>query len=882
MSNAITYRIHPGVGIARLGDSPNEFCITPEGPAQLPLQCDELGNTIKNDGRIKTFKDAEGQIKRTAARFQIFVYDEESPEGRPLKIGDHIEGGGNRGTLVDIIWRVQLANKKAAWYEFDSLRGETGYPAGTPLRNADITDPTARQKLVIDPGPQIVDCTENRKAEFSRGGNPSYAVNFPPEDIKPNRIDTLGSILTDNDGRLLVLGGHGNSGSFKAGFGHPRIDSYANSDGWFDDVSDGPVMARLVMKEERVDRLRYVDVEYPAWVLVGYPRYAPQVLDMITLEDVIEDMSIRDFAYRTDMFGKRGTFKDPPKIDPLDAESLQHWKAGPLQWNREYRPWFWRDIWSILFRADEFSYFSNILVSSNEPHNQSSRGTFDPLVLSIPPKIAPRILKRKLAVALSEHASGEQVEAAIEPALMLLDATRAPGSINEVAAVSDLLASAARDFIRAVLPADNVDDPLAYSAEWKRIARENVTAPSQEYVAAREALEAKVQQAIDLLVEKQPETPEERLLKANFASRAEPVDPIDTPDPKEPIDQVLHRVSFEFVSGALLRKAIESAREQATTDPNRAARMFLYNLMRKPGEENQFRLNGNPATRDYNLPLMPLLAGDNPISNQTVDKFLRLTDTQLFLLRQWAEGKFIDEVAEGFAERIDPWRPYEKWQNKTGRDLDRGVLMNALGGAFCPGGEVAWIIRNPAIWREPYRIKADPNWSNFQLTAAQQNTRSVNAKAYIAYADEPLSLGSDFDLGLQPGDLTKLSGLPWQADFNECSTQSIDITYEEWNTLAPESVNDTLMQREQQVWETLWWPVHRPMQVSFPTDKSGSLQVRAWARGIPQTYAGDLKMVTEWSKLGFVIRNPFVPPKDLDGPSPSDKYVCVEDSEVEL
>ena len=34
----------------------------------------------------------------------------------------------------------------------------------------------------------------------------------------------------------------------------PRIETYANSDGWFDDISDGPVMARLVMMEERVQK----------------------------------------------------------------------------------------------------------------------------------------------------------------------------------------------------------------------------------------------------------------------------------------------------------------------------------------------------------------------------------------------------------------------------------------------------------------------------------------------------------------------------------------------------------------------------------------------------------------------------------------------------
>ena len=35
-------------------------------------------------------KDAKGRIKRQAARFQIFVYDGESPDGRPLRLGDPV------------------------------------------------------------------------------------------------------------------------------------------------------------------------------------------------------------------------------------------------------------------------------------------------------------------------------------------------------------------------------------------------------------------------------------------------------------------------------------------------------------------------------------------------------------------------------------------------------------------------------------------------------------------------------------------------------------------------------------------------------------------------------------------------------------------------
>src|SRR6185503_16462095 len=233
-----TYRIHPGVGIARLGNSPDAFCISPEQPAALPIECDRRGNPLMTpDGqteiRVTSFKDGKGRMKRQAARFQIWAYDEKSPEGRPLKLGDQIEGGGNAGVLIDIQWRVYLGNKKSSWYQFLELQGEHGY------------DPNH---------------THSRTAQCDRD-NAAYATTFPPVPLKPNSIDTLGDLLTDDTGRLLVLGGYGNSGSYLYDdFGQPRIDSFVNNDGWFDDTSDGPVMARLAMFSPLVQRVRYIDV----------------------------------------------------------------------------------------------------------------------------------------------------------------------------------------------------------------------------------------------------------------------------------------------------------------------------------------------------------------------------------------------------------------------------------------------------------------------------------------------------------------------------------------------------------------------------------------------------------------------------------------------
>jgi hypothetical protein len=899
---ATIYRIHPGIGIARLGNSPDEFCISPEEPAALPLYCDSLGNPLLTpDGtaplRITTFKDAQGRIKRQAARFQVYAYDEASPEGRPLELGDAVEGGGNAGVLVDIQWRVYLANKKAAWYEFRQLAGEHGYAPEHPRRNAGITDPEARQRLIVDPGPRSVDCRERRSAHFSRGGSGLYAPTFPPP-LSPHSIDTLGEIKTDDSGRLLVLGGHGNSGTFEAGqFGQPRIDDYANNDGWFDDTSDGPVMARLVMYSPLVERLRYVDVEYPAWVIVGYPAYVPQILDMVTMDDVLYDLAVRELGYRTDLYGEAGTFGQPQRIDPADEQALIHWRAGNLAWNLEHKPWFYRDIWPILFRPDEFSYLTNVLGQSNFPHNQSRRGNFDPSKLSVPPVVDWPAVKVCEQECLGKHRSGQLLVEALAPVLAVIEkqagADLPPGALElDQARLRAAVAGFAGAAEAAALTADTAHgEPPAdfqhYLGRW----RAAEAAGSPAYVKAREDLDNAVEQLLEEVRDRlQADRPRAKLALAGAGRRRreEPARPSqagdESPswtagdageDPFTRLRSSLRGLLRKYYTGQLLEACRRKCVASHTDDPFRSHRQYLFDLLRQPGEENHFRLGDKASSRTHNLPLMPLLAGDNPLSNTLPSKFLRLTDFQFFLLRQWAQGLFFDELQEGWAKPDHPWQPYAGWVNRTGRDLDRGVLSNLLGGAFCPGGEVGWMVRNPAIYREQYRLKADPGWFNFRLTAAQANAAQGQEADYASYVGDPLSQESDFDHGLQPGDLTKQMALPWQADFNECSSETINVTYEEWNQIFPRSNGDALMQREQQAWETLWWPAHRPLQTFEPDGK-----VLDWSRGIPQTHAGDLKMVTAWWRLAFVRRNPLAKPTPTELPPPAPPpYVAVERSE---
>jgi hypothetical protein len=286
-------------------------------------------------------------------------------------------------------------------------------------------------------------------------------------------------------------------------------------------------------------------------------------------------------------------------------------------------------------------------------------------------------------------------------------------------------------------------------------------------------------------------------------------------------------------------------------DPYRAMRMFVYDALRKTGHENAFaNTTADPQNRIFGKPQMPLLCGDNPITNTLPSKFLTLTETQLFLLHQWAQGKFINEKSENISDSS------VEQSKQPGVDLDRGVLGNLLGGSFCPGGEVGWIIRNPAIFSKPYRIKWNPA---FLPTSGSSRKGGMGE-----FFPPQFSLTDNYTTGLEPGDVTKRNALPWQADFNECSTQPIDVTFPQWNQTFDTGDPATAPQNLK-VNQTLWWPTHRPMQVYRlrgpaavvdPNDPGNYLQLD-WSRGIPQTNAGDLAMVTAWAGLGFVVANPY-------------------------
>ena len=79
---ALRYQLHPALGVARIGNSPDSFYLAPEAIGALPVECDEHGNPRLVEGKpkpVEQFKDEEGRIRRQATRFRIFVFDDSKP-----------------------------------------------------------------------------------------------------------------------------------------------------------------------------------------------------------------------------------------------------------------------------------------------------------------------------------------------------------------------------------------------------------------------------------------------------------------------------------------------------------------------------------------------------------------------------------------------------------------------------------------------------------------------------------------------------------------------------------------------------------------------------------------------------------------------------------
>ena len=284
---ATTYKIHPAIGVARVGNSPDEFFIGPE----------RIGEEPNPPGG---FKDAQCRVKRQAARFRIFAHHD---DGTVQEIDD---------ATAEITWTVHLVNKKAA----NPGRGNSESAADMTINPGGRTLTGPNQQKLFDNG------------EIKFSGAPVTKV-------------PLGEIRSDTANHLLVLGGFGKSAS-PLGTG---IGSFWGNDDWYDDVSDGPVTATIKLRSDSS-----TPPVVGAWVMVAPPKFAPHQQSVITLYDrVLEAMisgtllptptttsytndvfpilqAARDTKWVEDVFGAH-TWPDPVISDPLRNAIFNRLKA---------------------------------------------------------------------------------------------------------------------------------------------------------------------------------------------------------------------------------------------------------------------------------------------------------------------------------------------------------------------------------------------------------------------------------------------------------------------------------------------------------------------------------------------------------------------------
>lgn len=305
--------LHPSVGIARLGNSTTEICLAPTEIGGLPYEADSNGNA---SGTISQFKDAAGRVKRQGQPFSI--YDE---NGEEVTL--------DSPNVESIQWTVHLASKKAEWYQYSELQGnllygnENSYQnQNIPLRNPDIVG-NNRQTLFIDPGPRTISGRQQTIGFNKENAPAGYPVQYPGETVTYGvPIKTLGDLLTDNAGRLVVLGGYGNAG------GDEPLTSYGGSNTWHDDISDGPVYCTITFTDGS-------SVELTAWVIVGSPDFAPEIVNISNLSDTMFDVGVRDFDLVPEMC-----------------------KGGV--WNTAYCANFQRDILPIINRISRYQWVANV------------------------------------------------------------------------------------------------------------------------------------------------------------------------------------------------------------------------------------------------------------------------------------------------------------------------------------------------------------------------------------------------------------------------------------------------------------------------------------------------------------------------------------------
>jgi hypothetical protein len=250
----LIYRIHPGIGIARVGSSAAKPFLAAERPGEDPLESD--GTPFGG------YKGADHLVRRQAVRYRVLEFERDG-DGAERFVREITAGE------AEVSWRVELAAAKAAGPKMVGGAGARGERVVLPdhgeLRNA----PPAGSSPA-----DLVGAVEYQVA------GPGAVVQTKMATIAG--IDVMiGDARTDDDGRLIVSPGLGVARSW-ANPPEP-IGEFLNNPTWFDDIADGPVDAAVTFADGRVTQAE------GAWLVAAPPDFAPGITGLVTLFDVMSD-----------------------------------------------------------------------------------------------------------------------------------------------------------------------------------------------------------------------------------------------------------------------------------------------------------------------------------------------------------------------------------------------------------------------------------------------------------------------------------------------------------------------------------------------------------------------------------------------------------------
>jgi L-lysine 6-oxidase len=190
--------------------------------------------------------------------------------------------------------------------------------------------------------------------------------------------------------------------------------------------------------------------------------------------------------------------------------------------------------------------------------------------------------------------------------------------------------------------------------------------------------------------------------------------------------------------------------------------------------------------------------------------------------------------------------------------LDHADVGNSVGLPMCPGVEVTWSVKNPAIYEKPYHIKHKPK--DLENYFKEYCEKGLNP-------DRDETAPEESPDGCEPGDLTKRMAIPWTSDLFECNIQRINFTDEDKNL-------DKDQLEKAPTYLSYWWPPQSPwdviLGVTDPTEDEEEIDEMERKKrvieelkdaGVPAGQQVNyirginthMEMVRGWWHLGFIL-----------------------------